>query len=83
MKSSPSHIGQAAAALAFLGTFGFFQFAYPYHLVRREQLTLFVYDGDYIVETYRGAGWLARLGADFLEQVFHLPVAGPLIVVCP
>ena len=80
MKTSPSHIGQAAAALAFLGTFGFFQFAYPYHLVRREQLTLFVYDGDYIAETYRGTGWLARLGADFLEQFFHLPVAGPLIV---
>ena len=63
-----------------LGAFCFFQFAYPYHLLHREQLNLFVFDGDYLARTYRGAGWLARLSADFLEQFFHLPVAGPLIV---
>lgn len=75
-----SKSGHLAAATAFLGTFCFFQFAYPYHLVRREQLTLFLFDGDYIAGTYRGTGWLARFTADFLEQFFHLPVAGPLIV---
>ena len=75
-----SHAGHLAAALAFLGSFCFFQFAYPYHLVRREQLNLFVFDGDSIVRTYRGEGWLVRFVADFLEQFFHLPVAGPLIV---
>ena len=80
MRKFPSLIGPVAAALAFLGTFCFFQFAYPYHLARREQLTLFVFDGDYITDTYRGTGWLARFLADFLEQFFHLPVAGPLIV---
>ena len=69
-----------AAGLAFLGSFCFFQAAYPYHLIRREQLNLFLYDGDYLAETYRGTGWLARFAADFLEQFFHLPVAGPLIV---
>lgn len=72
--------GHLAAALAFLGSFCFFQFAYPYHLMRREQLNLFLYDGDYIAETYRGTGWLARFSGDFLEQFFHLPVAGPLIM---
>ena len=75
-----SHVGQLAAALAFLGSFCFFQFAYPYHLIRREQLNLFVYDGDYIAQSYRGTGWLARFVSDFLEQFFHLPVAGPLVV---
>ena len=69
-----------AAALAFAGSLCFFQFAYPYHLVRREQLNLFVFDGDYIAGTYRGTGWVARFAADFLEQFFHLPVAGPLIL---
>ena len=68
------------ALLAFLGAFGFFLFAYPYHLMRREQMNLFVYDWDYIRQTYRGAGWLARFVSDFLEQFFHLPVAGPLVV---
>ncbi|SKC54575.1 hypothetical protein SAMN06298214_1316 [Bacteroidales bacterium WCE2004] len=79
-KRTESFPGRWAAALAFLAAFCFFQFAYPYHLVRREQMTLFVYDWDYIFQTYRGDGWLARLASDFLEQFFHLPVAGPLFV---
>ena len=74
------HVGPLAAAVGFLSAFCFFQFAYPYHLIKREQANLFVFDGDYIAETYRGMGWLARFVADFLEQFFHLPVAGPLIV---
>lgn len=75
-----SHVGHVAAALAFVGSLCFFRFVYPYHLVRREQLNLFVFDGDYIAGTYRGTGWLARFAADFLEQFFHLSLAGPLIV---
>jgi hypothetical protein len=75
-----SHVGHVAAALAFMGSLCFFLFAYPYHLMRREQLNLFVFDGDYIAGTYRGTGWLARFTADFLEQFFHLSVAGPLVV---
>jgi len=80
MKGIGPQIGKVAAALAFVGTLGFFQLAYPYHLVRREQLDLFLFDGDYILKTYRGAGFLSRFAGDFLEQFFHLPVAGPLIV---
>ena len=72
--------GRWAAVAAFVVAFVFFQFFYPYHLVRREQMTLFVFDWDYVLQTYRGDGWLARLVSDFLEQFFHLPVAGPLVV---
>ena len=75
-----SHVGQLAAALAFVGSFCFFQFAYPYHLARREQLNLFAFDGDYIAQTYRGIASPVRFVADFLEQFFHLPVVAPLIV---
>ena len=75
-----SYVGPLAAAVGFVSAFLFFQFAYPYHLIKREQANLFVFDGDYIAETYRGMGWLARFVTDFLEQFFHLPVAGPLIV---
>ena len=74
------HAGLGAAALGFLSAFLCFQFAYPYHLIKREQANLFVYDGDYIAATYRGMGWLARFVTDFLEQFFHLPVVGPLVV---
>ena len=80
MKGKFNHPGHLAAALAFLVAFAFFQFGYPYHLVRREQMTLFVYDWDYILQTYRGAGWLARFSSDFLEQFFHLPLIGPLVI---
>ena len=80
MNGIKTHIGRKAAGLGFLAAFAFFQFAYPYHLMHREQMDLFVYDWDYIRQTYRGVGGLARLAGDFLEQFFLLPVAGPLIV---
>ena len=79
-KADRFYSGPVCATLAFLGSFLFFQFAYPYHLMRREQLDLFLYDGGYIAETYRGAGWLARFAGDFLEQFFLLPIVGPLAV---
>lgn len=44
--------------VVFLMTFAFFQFAYPYHLIRREQQNLFLFDFDYIRQTYTGNGWL-------------------------
>lgn len=80
MKNSFHLKGCAPAAIAFLAAYGIFQFAYPYHLMRREQQTLFLFDGDYIAATYRGSGWLARLAADFLDQFFGLTAAGPLVI---
>lgn len=80
MKALKDHVGHIAAALGFLTAFGFFQFAYPYHLMRREQMNLFVYDWDYIRQTYTGSGWLARFVSDFLDQFFHLPLVGPIVI---
>ena len=68
------------AALAFLVAYCFFQFWYPYHLIRREQLGIFLYDWDYIRQTYVGLGWLAQFICDFLEQFFRLPVVGPVVI---
>lgn len=73
-------VGYLSAGAAFLASFGFFLAAYPYHLIRREQLNLFVYDWDYIAGRFRGAGWLARLAGSFAEQFFCVRVLGPLIV---
>lgn len=72
--------GTYLSSLAFCCAFCFFQFAYPYHLIRREQMNLFLYDFDYIRQTYAGMGWLARLVSDFLEQFFHLTIAGPTVI---
>lgn len=79
MKNSNKNPGPVAAGLAFLISYGFFQFLYPYYLMRREQMSLFMYDGDYISQTYRGVGWLSRFLSDFLCQFYHLPVLGPFI----
>ena len=75
-----SRTGLIAATLAFLGSWGFFLFAYPYHLMRREQQNLFLFDGAYIRETYRGVGFLGRFVSDFLEQFFLAAVPASLIV---
>ena len=74
------NISRIAVLLSFLTAYGFFQFAYPYHLIRREQMNLFIYDWDYIRQTYHGAGWLACFISDFLEQFFQLPAIGPIII---
>ena len=80
LKKTQSRTGLVATALTFLGSWDFFLFAYPYHQVRREQQNLFLFDGDYIRQTYRGVGWLARFVSDFLEQFFVSPVPASLIV---
>ncbi len=79
-KESPFRTGLVAAVLAFLGSWSFFLFAYPYHLMRREQQNLFLFDGVHIRETYRGMGFLGRLVSDFLEQFFLAAVPASLIV---
>lgn len=67
-------------AAAILVSFAFFAFAYPYHLIRREQLTLFLYDIPYIFRTYSGSGCIARFIGDFVEQFYCYRLIGPLIV---
>lgn len=80
MKIFSKNPGQKAMAIAFTAAFGFFQFAYPYHLMRREQLTLFPYDWRYISQNYQGTGCIARFIGDFLDQFFCFPIVGPLII---
>lgn len=80
MKLTRNHFPQIAASLSFLAAYVFFQVFEPYHLMRREQMSFFSFDWNYICQTYRGSGWLARFSSDFLEQFFCLPAAGPLVV---
>ena len=67
-------------AVAFLAAFCFFACAYPYHLMRREQQTLFLLDIPHILKTYAGPGCLARFMGDFLEQFYCFKFIGPLVV---
>ena len=79
-KETQFRTGLVAAVLAFLGSWSFFLFAFPYHLMRREQQNLFLFDGVHIRETYRGMGFLGRFVSDFLEQFFLAAVPASLIV---
>ncbi len=67
-------------AAAFIVSFAFFAFAYPYHLIRREQMTLFVYNLPYIFNTYSRSGCIARVVGDFVEQFYCFRLTGPVVV---
>lgn len=69
-----------SAALMFLSAFVFFATALPYCLMRREQLNLFLFDSDYIRETYHGVGWLSRFAGDFFDQFLCYRIVGPILV---
>lgn len=72
--------GYILPGVVFLLIFCFFLTLYPYHLLRREQLNLFVYDWDYIALNFKGIGWLSRLAGSFVDQFLCSRVLGPLFV---
>lgn len=52
MKKRFFYNGYCIAAIAFVAAFAFFLFAYPYHLMHREQLDLLRYDINAFMEEY-------------------------------
>ena len=80
IKEINPRFGYILAGLAFMASFCFFLTLYQYHLMRREQLNLFVYDWDYIALHFNGMGWLSRLAGSFTEQFFRSRILGPLCV---
>lgn len=48
-------------------------------LMYREQLQIFLWDGDYVAGLLRQTGGFATLASQFLVQFFHLPWAGAII----
>lgn len=60
--------------------FLFFRFAYPYHLIHREQMLLFTYTAGQIADYFNHPAPLACLGGDFLTQFFHHINTGAAIV---
>jgi len=74
-------IPTAAIAIWAIACFGFFQFYYPYHFFYKEQNQLFLMTSDWL-RTYfdDGAGWLARMGGEFLTQFYYYLFAGATIL---
>lgn len=64
----------------FLALFLFFFKMLPYHLFHREQIQIFLFAVEPLVEYLRHPGVLARLAGDFLTQFFYYEGAGPAIL---
>ncbi|MEG0039160.1 MAG: DUF6057 family protein [Bacteroides sp.] len=63
-----------------LACFGFFQLAYSYHLLYREQTSLFTYTLLQLLSYIEKPAVLSCLSGDFLLQFFHYNGAGAAII---
>lgn len=68
-----------AAAVA-ASVFGFFFWLYPYHLMHREQISLFLCDSEFISGYFDTPGGLSALCGDYLTQYFYYIGGGPVIL---
>ena len=67
-------------ALGVVATFLFFQLYYPYHLLHREQVSLFLYSQEFILDKLMQPGGISILGGEFLTQFFYFIGGGATVV---
>lgn len=60
--------------------FLFWNYRYPFALAYQEQLQLFLFDGDYLLERLSEPGGLARYVAEFLVQFYNGIAIGATII---
>lgn len=60
--------------------FIFWKYRYPFALTYQEQLQLFMFDSDYLVERLSEPGGLARYVAEFLVQFYNAVSIGAAII---
>ncbi len=60
--------------------FLFWNYRYPFALAYQEQLQLFLFDGDYLLERLSEPGGLARYVAEFLAQFYNGIAIGATII---
>lgn len=63
-----------------LGLFLFFFLILPYHLFHREQIQLFLFTPELILNYFSHPAALSKLSGDFLTQFFYYEAAGPVIL---
>lgn len=61
-------------------SFMFFQLCYPYHLLLKEQIQLFLYTPDYFLSYFKKPAWMASYVGDFLTQFFYLRGGGAVVL---
>lgn len=60
--------------------FAFFRYAYPYHLLHKEQLLLFTYSAEQLSGYLSKPAFLSCLAGDFLTQFLHFRGPGAVVV---
>lgn len=66
--------------ILFTSSFAFFSIFYPYHLLHKEQMLLFMNADSFIRDYLYETGGLSNLIGDFLTQWFYYKIAGALIL---
>ena len=74
VKRYQSFILLLAAAACFL----FFQLKFRYHFFFVERSSLFVLSQDFLSGYFVKPAWSSCMAGDFLQQLYHYPVLGPL-----
>ena len=70
----------AVMILGILTCFFFFQCHYAYHLLHREQVSLFLYSEEFILDLLMQLGGGAILGGEFLTQFFYFIGGGATVI---
>ena len=70
----------AVMILGILACFFFFQCHYAYHLLHREQVSLFLYNEEFILDLLMQLGGGAILGGEFLTQFFYFIGGGATVI---
>ncbi len=74
------YIGWGIIGIGALVLFWFFFRILPYHLFHREQIQLFLFSSETLIQYFERPAALACLMGDFLTQFFYYEGAGPAIL---
>lgn len=80
MNKLQKYSGWAVTIAGVVACFLFFQYELPYHLFHREQVSLFLYSEEFILELLMQTGGAAILGGEFLTQFFYFIGGGATVI---
>ena len=80
MDQIKKYSGWAVTVLGAVACFVFFQCYYPYHSFHREQVALFLYSEEFILDLLMQPGGASILGGEFLTQFFYFIGGGATVI---
>lgn len=78
MKKDRMHILMFVVVAALVAMF--YGFAYPYHFFHREQFSLFLLNGDFVLRYFERSAWLTTIIGEFLTQYYYYIGGAPIIL---